>query len=88
MGRKAYKVLIVKPEGKRSLGRHSRRWDVKMDSKEIGWERVDSIHVAQEWAKWLAAANKGMNILVPQKGGKCLKQPRNYLILKDYAPWS
>jgi hypothetical protein len=46
------KGLIVKPEGKRSLGGHSCRWDIKMDSKEIGLERVDSIHVAQERAKW------------------------------------
>jgi len=52
MGRKAYKVLIVKPEGKRPLVKHSRRWDIKMYSKEIGWERMDLIHVAQERAKW------------------------------------
>jgi hypothetical protein len=51
MGRKAYKVLIAKPEGKRPLGRHNRRRDIKVDSKETGWERVDSIHVAQERAK-------------------------------------
>jgi len=72
MGRKAYKDLIVKPEGKRSLGRQSRRWDIKTDSKENGWERVDSIYVAQERVKWWAAVNKGMNMLVPQKGGKYL----------------
>jgi len=78
MGRRAYKVLIVKPEGKRPLGRHGRRWDIKMDSKETGWERVDSIYVAQERAKWWAAVSKGMKFLVPKKGGKYLQQPRNY----------
>jgi len=69
IGRKAYKVLIVKPEGKRPLGKHSRRWDIKMYSKEIGWERVDLIHVAQERAKWWAAVNKGMKLLVPKMLG-------------------
>ena len=76
MGRKAYKVLIVEPEGKSPLGRRSRRWDIKMDSKEIGWEIVDLIHVTQGRAKWWAAANKKMNLLVPQEGGKYLVQPR------------
>jgi hypothetical protein len=78
MRRKAYKVLIVKPEEKRPLGRHSHRWDIKMDSKEIGWERVDLIYITQKRAKWWAAVNKGMKLLVPKKGGKYLQKPRNY----------
>jgi hypothetical protein len=59
----------VKPEGKRPLGRHSRRWDIEMDSKEIGWGRVDSIYTAQEKAKRWAAVNKGVKFLVPKKVG-------------------
>jgi hypothetical protein len=37
--RKVYKVLVVKPEGKRPLGRPRRRWEggIKMDLREIGW---------------------------------------------------
>jgi hypothetical protein len=36
--RNAYKILIGKPEGKRSLGRQRRRWvdNIKMDLREIG----------------------------------------------------
>jgi hypothetical protein len=36
---KVYKVLVGKPEGKRSLGRPRRRWEdgIKMDLREIGW---------------------------------------------------
>jgi hypothetical protein len=36
--RKVYKVLVGKPEGKRSLGRPSRRWEdgIRMDLREIG----------------------------------------------------
>jgi len=33
-----YRVLVGKPEGKRPLGRHRRRWEanIKMDLKEEG----------------------------------------------------
>ena len=35
-----YRVLVVKPEGKRSLGRHRRRWEnnIKIDLQEVGCE--------------------------------------------------
>jgi hypothetical protein len=38
--RGAYRVLVVKPEGKRPLGRPRRRWEdkIKMDLQEVGWE--------------------------------------------------
>jgi hypothetical protein len=37
-GRGAYRVLVGRPEGKRPLGRHRRRWEdnIKMDLGEIG----------------------------------------------------
>ena len=37
-GRRAFKILTVKPAGKRSLGRPRRRWEdnIRMDPKEIG----------------------------------------------------
>jgi hypothetical protein len=38
-GRKVYRVLVGKPEGKRPLGRRRRRWGdgIRMDLREIGW---------------------------------------------------
>jgi hypothetical protein len=32
-------VLVGKPEGKRELGRHRRRWEdnIKLDLQEVGW---------------------------------------------------
>jgi hypothetical protein len=38
--RKLYKVLVGKPEGKRTLERPRRRWEngIRMDLEEIGWE--------------------------------------------------
>jgi hypothetical protein len=37
--RSAYRVLVGKPEGRRPLGRPSRRWEdiIKMDLREVGW---------------------------------------------------
>ena len=36
----AYRVLEVKPEGRRPLGRPRYRWknNIKMDLQEVGWE--------------------------------------------------
>jgi hypothetical protein len=38
--RKVYKILVIKPEGRRPLGRPRRRWEdgIRMDLREIGWE--------------------------------------------------
>jgi hypothetical protein len=39
--RGAYRVLVVKPEGKRPLGRHRHRWEdnIKMGFQEVGWRK-------------------------------------------------
>jgi hypothetical protein len=41
--RKAYMLLVRKPEGRRPLGRPRRRWmdNIMMDLGEIGWSGVD-----------------------------------------------
>jgi hypothetical protein len=41
--RNVYRILVGKPEGKRPLERSRPRWvdNVKMDLREIGWNRVD-----------------------------------------------
>jgi hypothetical protein len=38
------------PGGARSLGIHRRRWEdnIRMDLREMGWEGVDWIHLAQD----------------------------------------
>jgi hypothetical protein len=50
MRRKAYKILVGKPEGKRPLGRTSNRWkdNIRIDLQEIGWEDLDWIQLAQD----------------------------------------
>jgi hypothetical protein len=46
--RNAYRILVGKPEGKRSLGRPRRRWvdNIKIDLREIGWDGMDWIDLA------------------------------------------
>jgi hypothetical protein len=41
--RNAYRILVGKPEGKRSLGIPRRRWvdSIKMDLRETGWGGMD-----------------------------------------------
>jgi len=48
--RSAYKILVGKPEGKRPLGWRRRRWEdsIRMDLREIGWEVVNWMHLAQD----------------------------------------
>jgi hypothetical protein len=62
--RNIYKTLIGNPEEKRSLRRprHGWEYDIKMDDKEIVWEGVDWIHLAQDRDRWRAL---GMNSLAP-----------------------
>jgi hypothetical protein len=42
-GRIVYRVLVGKPEGKRPLGRHRRRWEdnIKRDLEEVGGDCGD-----------------------------------------------
>jgi hypothetical protein len=48
--RNAYKILVGKPEKKRPLERPKSRWEdnMRMYVREIGWEGVDWIHLAQD----------------------------------------
>jgi hypothetical protein len=59
--------LVGKREGKRVLGRPSRRWEdnIKMDLKEIRWEDVDWIHPDQDRDQWRAVVNTVKNLRVP-----------------------
>jgi PAS domain-containing protein len=63
----AYRTSVRKPEGKRPLGRPRCRWvdNIKMDIREIGWDGVDWIELAQDRGQWRALVNTVMNLQVP-----------------------
>jgi hypothetical protein len=65
--RDVYRVLVGKPEGKRTLGRPRHRWEdnIKMDLQEVGCGGMDWIELAQERDKWQTLVNAVMNLGVP-----------------------
>jgi hypothetical protein len=65
--RKAYKILVGKPEGNKRLGRRRRRWEdnINMDLREIGLEGVDWTHLAQDRDQWRVLVNMVMNLMIP-----------------------
>jgi hypothetical protein len=65
--RGAYNILVGRPEGRRPLGRHRRRWEdnIKLDLREIGFGDVDWIHWALDGDRWRDLVNTVMNLRVP-----------------------
>jgi len=66
-GRSVHRVLVGKPEGKRPLGRHRRRWEdnIKMDHQEVGGGCGDWMELAQDRERWWALVSTVMNFRVP-----------------------
>jgi hypothetical protein len=65
--RNAYRILVGMPEGKRPLGRSRRRSvdNIKMDLREIEWDGVDWIDLAQDRDQLWALVNTVMDLRVP-----------------------
>jgi hypothetical protein len=63
----ACRLLVGKPEGKRTLGRPRRRWvgNIRMDLVEVGWGDVDWIGLAQDSNSWRVLVNFVLNLRVP-----------------------
>jgi hypothetical protein len=59
-----YKVLVGKPEEKRSLVRPRRRWkdNIKVDLQKVGCIGMDWIELAQDWDRWRSLVFAVMNL--------------------------
>jgi hypothetical protein len=66
-GRGVYRVVVRRPEGKRSLERPRRRWEdnIKMDLRKIGIDGANWILLAQDRVQWRAFVNTVMNLRIP-----------------------
>jgi hypothetical protein len=62
--RNGYEVLVRDPAGKRHLGglRRKLKDKIRIDVREMGWEGVDWMHLAQGRDQWRAVGNSLMNL--------------------------
>jgi hypothetical protein len=65
--RNAYRLLVGKPKGKRSVGRPRHWWvdNIKMNLIKTGLGELDWIDLAQDKYRWRALLNSVMNLQVP-----------------------
>jgi hypothetical protein len=65
--RNADKILDGNPECKTPLGRRRRRWEdnIRTDLRQIEWDGVNWMHLAQDMDQWQALVNTVMNLRVP-----------------------
>jgi hypothetical protein len=63
----AYRILVGKPEGRRPLGRPTRRWvgNIKMNLREIEWGFIDWNDLARDRDQWRDLVNTIVNLQVP-----------------------
>jgi hypothetical protein len=64
--RNAYRILVEKPERKRSLGRPRRRWvdTIKMDLRETECCGMDWIDLTEDRDQWRTLVYTAMNLQV------------------------
>jgi transposase-like protein len=60
-------ILVRKHEGKRSLGRHRCKLkdNIRMYLREVEWEGVNRMHLAQDRDQWEGLVNTSVNLQVP-----------------------
>jgi len=65
--RGVYRFFVVKPEGKRPLGRPRRRWvdNIRTDLQDVGSGYMDWIGLAQDRDRWRTHVSVVTSLRVP-----------------------
>jgi len=65
--RGVYRVLVGKPDGKRSIGRPWRRWkgNIKINLQEVRCGSMDWMYLVHDRESWRDLVNAVMNLRVP-----------------------
>jgi hypothetical protein len=60
----AYRIFVRKPEGKRPLGKPRRKWEdnTKKDVREIRWDDMEWIDLAQDKVQWRALVDTALSL--------------------------
>jgi hypothetical protein len=63
----AYRVLVVKPDRRRPLGRQSHRWkdNIRVGLEGVGWRDMNWMELAQDRDRWRALVNAVIYLQVP-----------------------
>jgi hypothetical protein len=86
-GEKIVQGLMEKSDGKRPLGKPRRRWEdgIRMDLREIGWEDVEWVQLAQYRGRCRAVVNAVMNLRILAPLIMLVTNYCNLLFIHDYA---
>jgi len=65
--RGVYRVLVGKPEGRRTLGRPKHRWvdNISVDLQEVGCGYMGWMGLAQDKDRWQTFVSVVMNLRIP-----------------------
>jgi hypothetical protein len=85
----AYGIFVGYPEGKRPLGKPRRSWmdEIKMNLRDIEWDGVDMVDLAQDRDQRRALVNTVMNLRVPRNFGKFLSSCETVGISRMAQPY-
>jgi len=65
--RRLYCILVVRPDGRKPLGRPRRRWEdnVRRDFRDVGVRDENWLDIAQDRTQWRMFVTAAMNLRVP-----------------------